>query len=199
MASLAALRNRRRAARIYFGAAPVVAFCLAFSGADELPFFSSALRLSALFYLPILLFLLPIRSRKLSRLLSFSAAGVAVAIFLRSPWTLPFIPILGILFALFSALRWFWNKTENREWPRLLQTRTESFSRWIVRTVAVCAGIALLIVTLSLSLVALRLSLNSGECDGRGLFSPSALAGPNSVYSSRDFRCALVVRTVVSA
>lgn len=180
-ASLIALRNRKRAALIFFVISPFVAFCAAFASAGylewhadgggyfESPFISTALWLALLFFIPFLLPLFAIRNRKRAVFLFLIPALLVSPVFVFSRWTGSFLPELAGWSLLFVAFGSFWLGTHKLGWPPLVSPRPRS----LMRRFAAFGATVLLVVFMEIAgTLALTIAGSSlfGECGDRHPF-----------------------------
>ena len=182
LASFAALHTRRRAGLLFFAGTPVMAFILSYPGAGflvwkpdgsgfyELPFLSTAVGLTCLFYAPLIAPLFAIRRRRLAVLLFLIPATIAIFVFAGSRWTSALLPRLGGWSMFFAAFGAFWLRTDMLDWPPLFNTRP-TFRVKIAATLAACLLIAALGVTSTFALAVWTSSLNAGDCREKPLFA----------------------------
>ena len=182
LASFAALHTRRLAGLLFFAGTPVTAFILSYSGSGflvwkpdgsgiyELPFPSTAIELTCLFYAPLIAPLFAIRRRTLAVLLFLIPATIAVFVFAGSRWTSALLPRLGGWSTFFAVFGAFWLTTDKLGWPPLVNTRP-TFKVKLAATLAGCLVIAALDVAGTFALVVKRSSLNSGDCREKPLFA----------------------------
>jgi hypothetical protein len=186
VASIVALRNRRRGGLVFLFCAPIVAFCLAFPEAGFLkweasgdgifysPFFLSAVGLSLLFYAPFLvpLVLLWVTQNRKRAFYLFLILVVAVSpVFVFSRWTPSLLPRLAAWSALVIAFGAFWLGTHKLGWPSVVVVRPRSLGRRIAGVFTVCLFVAILDV-LGMFVLSARHPLPSvGDCSGSPPFS----------------------------
>ncbi len=193
--SLAALRNRRRAGRVFLTVMPVAAFCLAYpdsgylvwrdgTGWFETPLPVMAIGLTVLFYGVLLLpfFIWP---RKKQAVIAFGfAALIAIPVFVYSRWTVALLPRLAgwSLPLLLPGL--FWWRTGTSGWPSLLRPRLRSPGKRVLAFLAACVGILCLDIISTLTLCALGTSLFSPDC-GSSPPRLRPLSSTHAVFTAR--------------
>jgi hypothetical protein len=197
--SIAALRRPKVAGIIFLAFLPATAFCLAYpnagflvwhadgSGWFETPVPSTAIGLTALFFLPFAAPLFTLPNKKKAAMVFAGAALVATLVFIRSHWTTALVPRLvgySVPFLLFG-LFWLW--TYRRGWPPLLRPRQVGTIRRIGGAAYICVAILVIDVALTLGLSALLSSLWSPDCvGGAPLTRPTRPVPPDSaVFTAR--------------
>ena len=181
-ASVIALRNRRRAALVFFVISPFAAFCLAFTSAGylewhkdgggyfESPFISTASWLALLFFIPFLLPLLSLRNWKRATLLFVIPVLLVTPVFVFSRWTRSFLPELAGWSVMFVAFGSFWLVTHKLGWPPLISPRPRS----LMRRSAAFSATVLLVILIDIASTAALTMLRSGlfgECGDRHPFA----------------------------
>jgi hypothetical protein len=197
--SLAALRNRRRAAIIFVATSPIVAFILAYPSAGfwftepdgtayyRLPDLSPAILLSCIFFAPFLAPLASIRNRKRAVFLGLffaSVLGLAVGI-----WQKTYVLLLPLVawWALFLAFAAFWWGTHQLAWQELLPVMPRSLARRLARWLVECLVITVLCLTATLGLAIVRSSLWTPDCSGPSLYM-RPLRANHTVFTARLLR-----------
>jgi hypothetical protein len=197
VASLVALRNRRRAGLIFLDGAPIVAFVLTYpsagflvwkpdgAGVFELPLLDTAVELTCLFYAPFIAPLFAIRKKKRALFFFLIPAIIAVAVFANSRWTSVLVPGLvgwSALFLLFGA---FWLRTNKLGWPTLFTAGPRSPRRKAAAILIECLVAGILFLGGIFVLTALQSTSKwSLNCRGPGLFTKPA--GPeHAVFTAR--------------
>jgi hypothetical protein len=196
VASLIALRDRRRAGFAFLVSGPVVAFCAAFASAGylewhsdgggyfESPFFFTALGLTLLFFAPFALTLLFGRNKWRAVLVLIISTAIVTPFFVRSSWTPSFLPELAGWLALFAAFGLFWLLTDKYGWPSLLERRERALAKRVASVLLVFLIVLSLDAAMNLALSAMRSSLWSPDCGPKQPFTHS-LSPTQAVLTAR--------------
>jgi hypothetical protein len=194
--SIAALRNRKRAAVIFAGFTPVAAFCICYpdagylvwhadgSGWFESPLPQTAIGLTALFFLPLFAALFLRRQKKRAAYLVTVAMLLAGVVFGMSRWTAALLPRLAEVSAFFLLFASFWGGTHKLGWPSLLQSRPQTFRGRTAALVLTCLAVVSLDIALTFLFAALRSSLFSPDCNAIPPFTQPESAS-QSVFTTR--------------
>lgn len=194
--SIAALRNRKRAALIFAGFTPIAVFCLCYpnsgypvwhadgSGWFEPPLPQTAIGLTALFFLPFFAALFVRRQKRRATYLVAVAVLLAAVVFGMSRWTEALLPRLAEMSAFFLLFASFWGGTHKLGWPSLVQSRPQNFRGRIAAFVLMCLAVACLDIALTFLFVALRSSLYSADCIAIPPFTQPK-SSSHSVFTTR--------------
>ena len=196
VASLVALHNRRRAGFAFLVSAPILAFCCAFASAGDLewhsdgggyfesPFISTALWLALLFFAPLALTVLFRRNKRRAALVFLISAAIVTPVFIRSPWTPSFLPLLTGWLALFVAPGLLWLLIDKYGWPPLRVPRERTPGKRVASFWAVFLVIVGLDVVMSFASSAMRSSLWGPDCWSKQPFVHS-LSPRHTVFTAR--------------
>jgi len=181
-ATIVAARNPKRAGLILLVAMPFAVFCLAYpaaaylvwhsdgSGWFEPPEITTAIGLTALFFLAIFTGLLALRRRRWAIYLFIITVVAAGIVFALSHWSKAFLPPFAGWSAPFLLFGIFWRGTSRRGWPSVLQPRSRFLHQRVVAFALTCIAVLCMDVVVTLGLSALGSSLFSGDCPGKPLF-----------------------------
>jgi hypothetical protein len=196
VSSIIAPRHPGRAGIIFLVFLPISAFCLAYpesgllvwhadgSGWFETPLPSTAIGLTALFFLPFLAPLFTLHHKKCAAAVFAGAALVAVVVFIRSRWTTVLVPHLVGYSAPFLLFGLFWLGTHKLGWPSLAQPRPRGLGGRIAALTITCLVVLCLDIALTLGLSALGSSLFSADCGGKPPFT-HPLSPSHAVFTAR--------------
>jgi hypothetical protein len=200
IASVAALRDRRRAGILFLSFTPIVALCLAYSGSTfqitgadgiahfYLPWLRRVILFWLLFFLPFFPLLAVKRHRKLAVVLFVILAAIAGLSFGLSPWTWPLLGGLAFSTALFSIFGCLWLGTYKLGWPPLTAPRLRSPIRRVATIFAGCLLLASLDIaaTFAFSMWPPASGFNV-DCGGAPLFT-QPLSPRHAVFTAQLIR-----------
>ncbi len=202
IASLTALRNRRRAGFSLLLSGPVVTLCLSFEDSYiGAPFrgynwHSPSLPMAGLF---VCAFFAPLyaplvsRDRKRAVYHFLILALLSGVLFRFSPWSIVILPRLlqfSLPFLVFGA---FWMGTDKLGWPPFAATRPRSLPRRLAGVSAGCALVAILVFWGTLAVSANNSQPWDPDCGERQLFA-RPLNSEHAVFTVRAIRVAHVTK-----
>ncbi|MGB7282152.1 MAG: hypothetical protein WBE13_07820 [Candidatus Acidiferrum sp.] len=199
VATVAAMRDRRRGGFLFLGFAPAAALCLGYSGSAfqitgaeggpqfYLPILWRAMIFWALFFLPFVLVLVLRRRRKLAAYLFLVSATVASLAFGLSRWTWPLLSGLAVSAALFGAFGGFWLGTWRLGWNALLASHSRPVGRRLATLLGGCLAVALLDIVATIGFTIWRSTSNSLDCGWRQPFN-KPISSTQTVFTARLVR-----------
>jgi hypothetical protein len=205
LASVAAMRGRRRAGILFLVFAPIISLCFGYSGsvfqvmgADGnpeffLPDLSRVLPFWLLFFAPFLVPLVVIGRRKLAVFLFLILAVAAGLRFALSRWSWPLLGGLAVPAALFGVFGGFWLGTWKLGWTALVRSPPRPLRRRMATMFAGCLAIALLDVGATVGFTIWRSTSNSLDCGWRQPFN-QPISPRQRVFTARLVRVGHVQR-----
>ncbi len=199
VATVVAMRDRRRGGFLFLGFAPVSALCFGYSGsafqvtgADGnsqfyLPILSRAIFFWALFLLPFALMLVLRRRRKIAAYSFLVSGTVASLAFGLSLWSWPLLSGLAVSATLFGAFGGFWLGTWRLGWTAPVAKRPGPLGRRLAMMFAGCLAVVLLDVAATVGFTMWRSTSNSLDCGWRQPFNEPIFSG-QTVFTARLIR-----------
>jgi hypothetical protein len=199
LASVAAMRDRRRAGILFLVFAPFVSLCFGYSGsvfhvmgADGnaeffLPDLSRVLLFWLLFFAPFLVPLMVIGRRKLAVFLFLTLAVAAGLAFSLSRWSWPLLSGLAVPAALFAVFGGFWLGTWKLGWTALVAAQSRRLRRRLATMFAGCLAVAFLVVAATVGFTIWRSTSNSLDCGWRQPFN-QPISPMQRVFTARLVR-----------
>jgi hypothetical protein len=199
VSSLVALHDRRRAGILFLAFAPIVAFCLAYSGStfqltgDDgntyfyLPWFSRVVAFSFLFFLPFFALLTAIWNRKRAIVLFLISVAISSLAFGFSRWSWPLLQGLAASTVLFLVFGGFWLGTYKLRWAPVIAPKERSSVRRLIRIAAAFVLFVCLDITATFAFTVWRSTSNGFGCNKKPLFA-EPLSPQHSVFTARLVR-----------
>jgi len=196
VASLTAVRSRRRAGLIFLGSAPFVAFLLSYpsagylvwepdgSGVFQLPLLPTAVRLACVYYLPFVAPLFFLRRRRRALWVFLIALAIATPDLMWSRWTAALLPRLAGWSTPFLLFGGFWLLTDRKGWPALRSFQPRPVAARILRALVQSLAVVLLAVVGIFALAVARSTLFTPDCSGSRLFVKPVGPG-HAVFTAR--------------